>query len=236
MQAMMPQMADWQWYQSAEAQWGSMETPQKMGDGMQFMPSMDGITPDKLGMPGQNMCQMYDDSMLKADGSYLEMPMEGYMLPHRLFDSSPEKSEQGLMLGDANGSNTETTSLESGEIPELKAPESPRGQKDSLMPLRSPNMLSPSARCLASPTPTTPKRQCYVPETPSPDRMHCSWLQQPTMPYSQPATFGGIPMNPMGYYGQQAHEQVIPEFLQMMSGMPSIPSHEGAHMFSDLAQ
>lgn len=234
MQPMMPQVADWQWYQSPEAPWGSMETPQKMADMQQFM-SMEGITPDKLEMPGY---QMYDQSMMKADGSYLEMPMEGYMLPHRLFDSSPEKSEP---LG-LESSNSETTTLESGESPErdVKAPVSPRATsappRDSLMPLRSPSafkphMLSPNARCLASPTPKTPQRQCYMPETPSPDRMHNSWLQQPTLPYGQPATFGGIPMNPMGYYGQQAHDSA---FLQMMAGMPSICSQEGAAHFGEL--
>jgi len=229
MQPMMPQVADWQWYQSPEAPWGSMETPQKMADMQQFM-AMEGITPDKLEMPGY---QMYDQSMMKADSSYSEMPMEGYMLPHRLFDSSPEKSEP---LG-LDSSNSETTTLESsGGSPErdVKAPSSPRAQsappKDSLMPLRSPcafkpHMLSPNARCLASPTPKTPQRQCYMPETPSPDRMHMhasmpnSWLQQPTLPYGQPATFGGIPMNPMGLYGQQAHDSA---FLQMMAGMPSM--------------
>jgi len=199
--------------------------------GMTDVQYMQMETPaDKPMMPGHAMCQqMYDESVLKADDPYMGIPMETFMLPHRLFESTPEKGEQGNML---ESSSNETPTMESGDdnSPDSGAqgsiPESPRSRtqpQDSIMPL-----MSPSVRCLASPTPTTPKRQCYVPETPSPDRMHCSWLQQPTLPYTQPAPLGGVPC----YYGAQAHDQVIPEFLQMM---PCMAHHEGQH-FGDLAQ
>jgi hypothetical protein len=239
------------WFQQEAAPWGNMETPQKasmMGMDMQFMPME---TPpnmaDKAMMPGHNMCQpIYDDCMLKADDYSLGMPMDAaFMLPHRLFDSSPDKSEQGHML-ESHSSN----SVESGdcvEAPQAPASPRPRGEtQDGLGPL-----MSPPAHCLASPTPMTPKRPCYVPETPSPDRMH--WLHQPTLPcgpygLQQPAGMpGGMPLGygltnpaPVGglpcYYGAQAQDQVIPpEFLQMSQMMPSmIPVHEGAH-FGELA-
>jgi len=217
-----------------------------MGMDVQFMPME---TPpnmaDKQTMPEHHMCQpIYDGCMLKADDYTLGMPIDATfgmpmdaMLPHRLFDSSPEKSEQGQML-DSHSSN----SIESSDGVEAQAPVSPRPRgepQDGLGPL-----MSPPVRCLASPTPTTPKRPCYVPETPSPDRMH--WLhQQPTMPYGlqqaampggmpyglamQPAPLGGLPC----YYGAQAHDQVMPpEFLPMVPSM--IPVQEAAH-FGELA-
>merc|ERR1719456_24998 len=95
---------------------------------MQFMPME--TPPDKPMMPGHTMCQqqVFDESMLKVEDSYLGMPVESYMLPHRLFDSSPEKSEQGQHMLESRSSNSETT-LESGDSaqsPEAQVPQSPR--------------------------------------------------------------------------------------------------------------
>jgi len=215
---MMAPAPDCYWYPGPEA-WGNMETPQKAFD-CQFMPME---TPDKTMMPGHMMqMPMYDEAAMKADYSFMNMPVESDMLPHRLFDSSPEKSEQSLML-ENNSSNSETTGLESGDSsnsPAVRlAPASPRTRTfdaDSLMPL-----MSPSPRFLGTPMPATPKRQCYVPETPSPERMHYSWLQ-PTMPYAMTAA------HPW-HYGAQAQDPV--EFMQMMSCVP----HEGQN-FGDLAK
>lgn len=227
-------MADWQWYQGDQASWGMIETPQKtnmmgMVD-MQFMPME--TPPDKPMMPGHAMCQqVYDENgMMKVEDSYLGMPMEFAMLPHRLFDSSPEKSDEGILDLHSGGDSEATAALENGNsttCPEQSVPESPRSRpekQDSLMPLMSPQpKMSPPARGLATPTPATPKRPCYVPETPSPDRMHCSWTHpaatmQP-MSYVQPATLGPMAWN----YGAQATEQVLPEFLHIMNCM----AHEG---------
>jgi len=228
MPMMSPQMMapapDCYWYQGPEA-WGNMETPPKAFD-CQFMPME---TPDKTMMPGHMMqMPMYDEAAMKADYSFMNMPVESDMLPHRLFDSSPDKSEQSLVL-ENNSSNSETTGLESGDSgnsPAARvAPASPRTRPfsaDSLMPLmsppprflRTPIPSTPSA-LLGTPIPSTPKRQCYVPETPSPERMHYSWLPQ-TMPYAMTAA------HPW-HYGVQAPAQVIPEFMQLMSCVP----HEG---------
>jgi len=263
MQPMMPPGPEMYWFQQ-EAPWGNMETPQKasmmgMDGNVHFMPME---TPpnmaDKQMMPVQNMCQpIYDECMLKADDYSLGMPMDAsYMLPHRLFETTPTKSDEGPML--------EThSSHSSGDGVEAQAPASPRPR---LLRARSQDARTPkpvSSHLMCSPTPTTPKRQCYVPETPSPDRMH--WLHQPTtgcgpltmpipglqqpmpyglpqpaMPYglTQPAPLGGLPC----YYGAQAQDQVMPpEFLQMSQMMPTMmPVHEGAqlggiHNFGDLA-
>jgi len=243
MQAVMP--PDWQWYQSPEA-WGSMETPQKlmaMGD-MQSMPMEtppDG--PLKQFMPGHPMFpQGCDEATLKAMA--MEMHMESLMLPHRLFDSSPEKSERFDSVTQSHSldsSNSESTTLKCAahalQSPRSRAPE----DQDSMLPLMSPKtLMSPKMRhCMASPVPTTPKRPCYVPETPSPDRMHYMTHQSHALSYAQPAPYthpGGL----AGYYGGmamgglglQAHDQVIPEFLQMMQ--PCI-GHE-AHLFADMTQ
>lgn len=247
LQSMTMPSPEWQWYQGPEA-WGNMETPQKMM-GLADMQFMQMETPaEKPMMPGHNMCQA-DESQLKVPESYMmppeaictqmeTVPLESYVLPHRLFDS-PEKasSEQGQTTPlreehhcqrRARSEERRSTVLESGE-----APESPRSRtqpQDSIGPL-----MSPTVRCLASPTPTTPKRQCYVPETPSPERMHCSWLQQaPALPYAQPMPTAGLPC----YYGAHAmgglvpHEQVMPDFLQM-NVMPCLAPHEG-QIFGDM--
>lgn len=229
MQSAMP-VQEWQWYQGGEAAWGMVETPQK-GDimGMVDMPFMALETPpDKPMMPGHTMSQqIYDENgMLKVDDSYLGMPVESsYMLPHRLFDSSPEKSDQGAIL-DFASSTSEATALDTGDSltsAERAAPESPRCRRekqDELGPLLSPSVqMSPQYRGLATPTPATPKRACYVPETPSPDRMHCSWMHPSMPPYMQPTPLGGLPWQ----YGAQATDHVMPEFLHMMSGV----THEG---------
>jgi hypothetical protein len=246
---MMPAMqmqptTDYCWYPSMEAAWGNIDTPQKnpmMGMDCQFMPME--TPPDafmKQMMPGNAMFQqMCDESALKAEGYDLGMPMglESAMLPHRLFDSPPEKSEQGLQH-ESNSSNGDSpTTGESGDSPQsrdLVAPMSPRARvpnEDSLGPLMSPSpgsfIRADDKWALATPTPTTPKRPCYVPETPSPDRMHCSWMQ-PAMPYGQPAPqIGGMPWT----YGApvQAHEQVFQDFLQMM------PMHHEGQAFGDVA-
>jgi hypothetical protein len=225
MQAM--QQCDYQcqyWYQAPEA-WGSMETPQKMM-GIADVHFMQMETPaDKPLMPGHNVCINNEDGTLKVDDSYSTMPMESYMLPHRLFDSSPEKSDHFQdQLDGISPVGSDSTTVE-GSIEGVKAPESPRSrsQEDSVMPL-----MSPPLRCFGSPTPTTPKRQCYVPETPSPDRMHCSWMQQPpALPYAQAAPLAGLPHC---FYGQalgglpQGQEQVIAEFLPML---PCVTPNEG---------
>lgn len=209
---MMAPAPDCYWYPGAEA-WGNMETPQK-GYDCQFM-SMETPPDNKPMMPAHMMhMQMYDEATMKADYSFFPMPVESDMLPHRLFDSSPEKSDQGQML--ENNSNSDTTTT--GDSPDNKeAPASPRVRprgEDSLMPLMSPppKFLGHSSDLLGTPIPTTPKRQYHVPETPSPDRMHCSWMQ-PTMPYAHPVLQGGLPWN----YGAQQQDLVSPDFLQMMS-------------------
>lgn len=222
-------MQEWQWYPGAEAAWGMVETPQKLNTmgmlDMQFM-TME-TPPDKPMMPGHTMSQQFYDEngMLKVDDSYLGMPVESCMLPHRLFESSPEKSDHGAIL-DFASSTSEATALDNCDTlssPERIAPESPRCRRekqDELGPLMSPQPgLSPHYRGLATPTPATPKRACYVPETPSPDRMHCSWMHPTMPPYVQPTPLGGLPW----HYGAQATDQVMPEFLHMMSSM----THEG---------
>jgi len=217
---MMAPAPDCYWYPGAEA-WGQMETPQKGYDMNQFM-SMETPPDNKPMMPAHMMhMQMYDEATMKADYSFMpgySMPVESDMLPHRLFDSSPEKSDQGQML--ENNSNSDTTTT--GDSPDNKeAPASPRVRprgEDSLMPLMSPPakfLGTPFASdLLGTPIPTTPKRQYHVPETPSPDRMHCSWMQ-PNMPYAHPVLQGGLPWN----YGAmpQQPDLVSPDFLQMMS-------------------
>merc|ERR1719473_1155246 len=198
-------------------------------------------------MPGHAVDQqIYDEQALKmqvVDDYTMAMPMDGYMLPHRLFDSSPEKSDQGQPLEGPSSNEEFTLECDSSLQPEAQVPESPRDRprpvqpEDRLTPLVS---ASPAVHILCSPTPATPKRPCYVPETPSPDRMHCSyqftnknWLQQPPLPcpgygLGNPAALpamGGLPC----YYGQ-APDQVFPEFNPMM---PCMPPSEGAH-FGDL--
>jgi hypothetical protein len=229
MQPMLAQANECYWFTNTEAPWGSMETPVKSMMGMTDMQYMPMETPpDKPMMPGHAMCQqVYDESLMKAEESYgMGMPMETTMIPYRLFDSSPEKLEQ-----EGHAFVSQSFSPESDDSPDsaaVQAPESPRCRdqdQDSLMPL-----MSPSVRVFASPTPATPKRPCFVPETPSPDRMHCSWLQQPTMPYGNPAPLAAMPC----YFGAQAHDQVMPppEFMQMMPGMAP---HDG-QVFGNLAQ
>lgn len=214
------------WGYPGQEAWGTMETPQKAYD-CQFMPME--TPPDAMKMPGAgHMMQMamYEEAAMK-DYSFM-VPAESDMLPHRLFDSSPEKSEQGATLENEN--NSDTTTLESGDgsgsSPAEKgclAPSSPRVRprsEDSLMPL-----MSPPPHFMGTPIPTTPKRLFHVPETPSPDRMHCSWMQpnaMANMPYHLPAPHGGMGGLPWTY---DAHglDQTLPEFLQMsgmMSGMP----------------
>merc|ERR1719478_2124110 len=101
----------------------SMETPQKVFD-CQFMPME--TPPDKSLMPG-HMMQMpiYDEAVMKADYSFMGMPLESDMLPHRLFDSSPEKSDQGVSA-ENNSSNSESTTNPEGNTPDDAAPMSPR--------------------------------------------------------------------------------------------------------------
>jgi hypothetical protein len=209
---------DCYWYPSMEAAWGNIETPQKSSMmGMEFQSMSMETPPDasmKLMMPDHtSLQQMYDDTALKADVYDMGAHMESQMLPHRLFDSTPEKSDQGFQY-DSNSSNggfQEHLGERSESPPSMDrvAPMSPRPntfKEDTLGPLKS-----PSARFLATPIADTPKRQCYVSETPSPDRMHCSWMQ-PAMPYAHPALLGGLAWN----YGSQAHDEVVPEFLPMM--------------------
>jgi len=237
MQPAMP-MQDWQlqgWYPGCEAAWGMIETPQKLNSmGMIDMPFMTMETPDKPMMPGHTMSQqfVYDENgMLKVDDSYLGMPVESCMLPHRLFDSSPEKCDPGAILDFGSSSSIEATASDNCDTlssPERIAPESPRCRRekqDELGPLMSPQPgtpglgLSAHYRGLATPTPATPKRACYVPETPSPDRMHLAWMHPTMPPFVQPTPLGGLPW----HYGAQATDQVMPEFLHMMSSM----THEG---------
>jgi len=197
--------------------------------------------------------QMYNDSMLKVpmDQVYgldgMGMSMDYALLPNRLFDSSPEKSEH---MNESHSSNSE---LEGGDTTQSadQVPESPRSRPrtltDSLLMLKSPCMASPSVRfnsaLFSSPMPATPKRPFYVPETPSPDRMHWSSMQPHALPYGQPAplqhpaSLGGLPWGAMGgcpLYGAQAHEQVIPEFLQMQQMMPMMNLNE-LQPFGELA-
>lgn len=293
MQPMVPPPPEWQWYQSPEAMWGTMETPQKnpmmgMAD-PQFMMTME-TPPDKPMMPGHSMTsqmydkdgmlkelqfmametptdptsfqQMYNDSMLKVpmlgaplgyglDG--MGMTMDYDLLPNRLFDSSPEKSDH---MNESHSSNSE---VEGGETTQTadQVPGSPRSRPrtltDSLLLLKSPCMASPNMRMFSSPMPATPKRPFYVPETPSPDRMHWSSMQSHALPYGQPApnpnpaAFSGLPWGcplgggPMGLpYGAQAHEQVIPEFLQMpFNGSQQIMpmmAHNELQPFGELGQ
>merc|ERR1719162_1356191 len=119
--------------------------------------------------------------MMKADDSYLAMPMDSCMsmLPHRLFESTPEKTAPGAILDFGDHSSTSDAAAESGDSirsaeVEATAPETPRSmqeKQDSVFPLMSPQprMSPPTTLGLTTPTPATPKRQCYVPETPSPE-------------------------------------------------------------------
>jgi len=273
MQPMAQPPPEWQWYQSPEAQWGTMETPQKnpimgMGD-PQFMMTME-TPPDKPMMPGHSMTsqmydqngmlkdmqftametpteptsfqQMYNDSMLKNPMEYgldsMGMSMDYALLPNRLFDSSPEKSEH---INESHSSTIEHSDLGTARSPD-QVPESPRSRPrtlaDSLLMLKSPCMASPSMRMFSSPMPATPKRLFDVPETPSPDRMHWSAMQPHALPYGQlaphPASLSGLPWG-CPLYGPQVHEQVIPEFLQMQQMMPMM-AHNELQPFGELAQ
>lgn len=208
------------WYQSTEAPWGNMETPEKSA--MMFMGMEMETPPDKPLMPvTQPMFGDTYDLKVPVNETYM-MPMDySAVLPHRLFDSSPEKSEQ---------THREAT-VEGGECPSQEVPEPQSPRQADIMPL-----MSPPLHCLASPVPTTPKRQCYVPETPSPDRMHCSWMQQPPLPYGNPMPMAGSmagPMPTMWYSGQvQVHEQVVPEFMPMMPCL----AHADGTPFGDVQQ
>jgi hypothetical protein len=176
------------------------------------MEPMDGVmeTPDKQAMVSHGMLPYPGfDHMYKACDDYMAMPSESSMIPHRLFDSSPEKSDRGLC--EVHSTHSETTTIESTEsLPspcKVDAPMSPG------RPSKQREMMSPLVNYLRSPVPSTPKRPNYVPETPSPDRMHCSWIH-PTMNFTQ-AAYSQAPM-PWNLGMQAPHDQSIPEFLQSM--------------------
>lgn len=250
--ATMP-LPEWNWYPGVEAAWPMMETPQKnpmMGMCDQMFMTME--TPPDAAMkmpqnPAFGQQPFFDEGMLKAEDGFLNMPVES-MLPHRLFDSSPAKSDPNEALDnsegcDIAGESSETSANQEGaaSMDKLEVPASPRcriEKQDSLMPLMSPipgmaqrGLATPTQFGLTTPTPATPKRPCYVPETPSPERLHINWPHPASMPYMQPP-LGALPYShPLGMggwgYGTQATEQAIPEFLQMSQMMPMMPPAEG---------
>jgi hypothetical protein len=154
-----------------------------------------------------------EENHAKMDDAYSIMPVEAEMIPKTLFDSSPEKSDQGKPL-DCSSSHSETTNSGDGSPGPLRGVDEPASPRPGSMAraalgLLSPG-LSPSVHSLASPVPTR-RPQCYVAETPSPDRMHydCSWTQ-PSMPFAQPTY--SQPLMPW----HVGPDQVIPEFMQML--------------------
>jgi hypothetical protein len=164
-------------------------------------------TPDKLPMPCHgDFNEPQDESILKASDTYLNMPVETAMIPERLFDFSPEKSERGHML-----ESSSSTTFDSGNsvgsplsgVGELASPRTAKQPHEAL------SQLTPGLPCLASPVPT--KRPCYA-ETPSPDRMHCSWMNAPTAYSQPPITQPFVPW----HLSAPAYDQVIPEFMSMM--------------------
>jgi hypothetical protein len=219
------------------------EKPSMPGHSMpsQMMPGYDLKDPQlmpAMGLPTDpNSFQaMFTDGMMKVEYGLdgMAMPMDYPLLPNRLFD---DKSEP---LNESHSSNSEAEGGDTTQGPE-QVPESPRSrprtlsEMNTLSHLKSPCMASPSVRfnpaLFSSPMPATPKRPFYVAETPSPDRMHWSSMQPHALPYGQPAplqhpaALTGLPWG-CPLYGAQAHEQVIPEFLQMQPMMPMMNLNE----------
>jgi hypothetical protein len=180
---------------------------------MNFMAMEPLETPDKQLMASHGLVQYAGfDNIYKACDDYMAMPSESSMIPHRLFDSSPEKSDRGLL--EVRSTHSESTTVESTESLlspcKVDAPLSPgrQSKQHEMMPF------------FRSPVPSTPKRLNFVPETPSPDRMHCSWMH-PGLHFSQAAySQTAMPWN----LGIQAHDQAIPEFLQSMYYSDAEPS------------
>merc|ERR1719183_1127992 len=147
-----PACVSWPWY-DMEAAWACMETPQRPHE-IQFMPLE--TPPEKPLMPSMGLLhQTYDENFLKVMDMYSQQGQlaESSMIPQRLFDSSPQKSEHEQFV-QANIMHTETTG-ESGEGVSLSNPpvevDPPASPRTTSQPYELASLLSPSLRCLASP-------------------------------------------------------------------------------------
>jgi hypothetical protein len=201
-----PSYNAWSWYE--EAQWNT-ETPQKLPE-VNYMPLEQPMeTPDKHLMACHGMMQYPSFEASKAFDEHMAMPSEASMIPHRLFDSTPEKCDRGLC--EIRSMHSDSTTVESSES--LPSPHKADAPMSPARPSKPHEMMSsPSGYLQQSPIMSAPRRLNFVPETPSPERMHFSCMH-PAMHFSEATYEGGaLPW----HLGMQGHDQVIPEFLQAM--------------------